>query len=214
MSQLSDTVLLEDHISNACVYRRCCTITRSAPARPAREAKAMRAFCWIWPPESDSASGNQLKRRLKEARFPSDENPGRDGLQEVAGSGGAAGRELLQCDYIPRERIWRSSDGHGTGKSHAATVLGVEACRQGYRVLFWTAAELVNTLVEAREERQLQRLLKRFDRFELVIVDDSATSLSPRREPSCCFKSSPIATKHLGPGDIQPGLRRMDEGLW
>ncbi len=39
-------------------------------------------------------------------------------------------------------------------------------------MLFWTVAELVNSLGEAREERQLQRQLKRFDRFELVVIDE------------------------------------------
>ena len=61
---------------------------------------------------------------------------------------------------------------HGTGKTHAATVLGVEACRRGYRVGFTTAAGLVNTLIESREERQLKRHLAKLARFELLIVDE------------------------------------------
>lgn len=35
---------------------------------------------------------------------------------------------------------------HGTGKTHGAIALGIEACRQGYRVAFATAASLVNQL--------------------------------------------------------------------
>ena len=61
---------------------------------------------------------------------------------------------------------------HGTGKTHAATVLGVEACRNGYRVGFTTAAGLVNTLIESREERQLKRYLAKLSRFELLVVDE------------------------------------------
>jgi len=38
--------------------------------------------------------------------------------------------------------------------------------------LFQTAAQLVNTLVEAREERLLQRYLKKLDRFDLLIIDE------------------------------------------
>ena len=60
----------------------------------------------------------------------------------------------------------------GTGKTHAAIALGVEGCRRGYRVLFSTAAQLVNQLVEAREERALERLQRRLDRFSLLIVDE------------------------------------------
>ena len=49
---------------------------------------------------------------------------------------------------------------------------GVEACRRGYRVGFTTAAGLVNTLIESREERQLKRHLAKLARFELLIVDE------------------------------------------
>ena len=66
-------------------------------------------------------------------------------------------RELAQCDYLGRGENLALIGTHGTSKSHAATMLGVEACRRGYRVLFQTAVQWVNTLVEAREERLLQR---------------------------------------------------------
>ena len=38
--------------------------------------------------------------------------------------------------------------------------------------MFSTAAQLVNQLVEAREERVLERLQRRLDRFRLLIVDE------------------------------------------
>ena len=59
-----------------------------------------------------------------------------------------------------------------TGKTHAATVLGVEACRRGHRVGFFSASGLVNTLVEAREEKQLERVFRKLSRFHLVILDE------------------------------------------
>src|SRR2546425_8797822 len=76
------------------------------------------------------------------------------------------------ASYITRRENVVLLGKHGTGKTHAATVFGVEACRRGYRVLFTTAAHLVNTLIEAREERQLKRSLGRLARYELVIIDE------------------------------------------
>lgn len=35
------------------------------------------------------------------------------------------------------------------GKTHLAIALGVEACRKGYTVKFWTAAKICNELIEA-----------------------------------------------------------------
>ena len=60
----------------------------------------------------------------------------------------------------------------GTGKTHLAIALGVEAARRRTRVAFVRAAELVRQLVEARDERHLGRLHRRYQRVDLLIVDE------------------------------------------
>ena len=46
----------------------------------------------------------------------------------------------------------------GTGKTHVATALAIEACHRGYQTRFYGVTELVTQLMEAREERQLLTL--------------------------------------------------------
>ena len=60
----------------------------------------------------------------------------------------------------------------GTGKTHVATALGVEACGRGKRVQFWKVTELITHLIEAREERQLARMKKQLARLDLLILDE------------------------------------------
>ncbi len=60
----------------------------------------------------------------------------------------------------------------GTGKTHMATALGIEACRNNFRTRFVTCYGLVTELIEARQEKALQRLLQRYARYELVILDE------------------------------------------
>ena len=60
----------------------------------------------------------------------------------------------------------------GTGKTHMATALGLEACKNNFRTRFVTCYGLVNELIEAREERELQRLLQRYSRYDLLILDE------------------------------------------
>jgi DNA replication protein DnaC len=60
----------------------------------------------------------------------------------------------------------------GTGKTHLAIALGVEAARQRRRVLFHRAADLVRLLLEARDQRELGRLHRRFQYVELLLVDE------------------------------------------
>ncbi len=61
--------------------------------------------------------------------------------------------------------------GTGTGKTHLATALGYEACSRGHAVKFVTAAALVNELTEARESRDLSRVVGRYSRTELLVLD-------------------------------------------
>jgi DNA replication protein DnaC len=60
----------------------------------------------------------------------------------------------------------------GTGKTHLAIALGVEATKQKRRVLFTRAADLVRQLLEARDARELTRLQHRLLRVDVLIVDE------------------------------------------
>jgi len=60
----------------------------------------------------------------------------------------------------------------GTGKTHLATALGVEACNRSIRTKFFTAAELVVRLSEAHKEGMLDKLLKSVLKTELLIIDE------------------------------------------
>ncbi len=60
----------------------------------------------------------------------------------------------------------------GTGKSHLLIGLGVAACEQGRRVRYATAAQLVNELAEAADERRLSRVVARYGRLDLLCLDE------------------------------------------
>ena len=82
----------------------------------------------------------------------------------------------------------------GTGKTHLAIALGVEATRQKRLVLFTRAADLVRQLIEARDARELTRLQQRLLRVDVLIVDELGFVPFDRiggELPSIC---SPIGT--------------------
>ena len=60
----------------------------------------------------------------------------------------------------------------GTGKTHLAIALGLSACQREHRVRFFTAAELANALVEAKEQKKLARKLEQLARYELIVLDE------------------------------------------
>ena len=92
-----------------------------------------------------------------------------------------ASERLLRQDRLPDletlEQLERAEDvviagPIGTGKTHLAIALGVEAARRHHRVAFVRAADLVRELVEARDELTLSRLHQRYLRVALLIVDE------------------------------------------
>ena len=60
----------------------------------------------------------------------------------------------------------------GTGKSHLLIGLGLAACEHGRRVRYATAAQLVNELAEAADERRLSRIVARYGRLDLLCLDE------------------------------------------
>jgi DNA replication protein DnaC len=80
--------------------------------------------------------------------------------------------ELAGGGYIERAEPVVFLGDCGTGKTHLLTGLCVAACRQKRRVRFATAAGLVNELVEAKQQMQLRRVLARWERYDLIAIDE------------------------------------------
>ena len=80
--------------------------------------------------------------------------------------------QLATCDYLERNEDVVIGGPIGTGKTHLAIALGVEAVQRRQRVASIRAADLVRELVEARDERTLSRLHQRYLRVALLIVDE------------------------------------------
>ena len=79
---------------------------------------------------------------------------------------------LKTLDFIENGQNIILSGNPGTGKSHLATGLGLEACMKGYKVLFITVPHLITQIRESRSEKRLRTLENRFEKFDLVICDE------------------------------------------
>jgi len=115
---------------------------------------------------------NRLVRRMREAKFPLVKTMDDFDLDAAEGLDLRLIRELVSCDYVRQKRNIILMGQSGTGKSHLATALGIEACRANIRTRFVSCYGLVNELVEAREERILQKMLARYSRYEVLILDE------------------------------------------
>ncbi|CAM5635356.1 ATPase AAA OS=Streptomyces aurantiogriseus OX=66870 GN=istB PE=4 SV=1 [Streptomyces aurantiogriseus] len=76
----------------------------------------------------------------------------------------------------------------GTGKSHMPIALGTEAAMKGYRVTYVLATKLVNELVEAADEKQLNKTIARYGRVDLLCIDELGYMELDRRGAELLFQ--------------------------
>lgn len=115
---------------------------------------------------------NMIQRRVKAARFPV--------LKELADFDFSALPQLNQAEILDLARgeflQKRNSlifiGNPGLGKTHLATGIALAACRQRHKVRFWTAASLVNELLQAQDEHRLHRFIASALKMDLVVLDE------------------------------------------
>ena len=115
---------------------------------------------------------NGRKRRLREAKFPLLKPLETFNFEAAADLDARLIKDLSNCDYVKKSRNVIFLGKSGTGKTHLATALGMEACKQGVRTRFVTGCGLANELIEARDEKVLARTVKRYAGYGLLIIDE------------------------------------------
>ncbi len=79
---------------------------------------------------------------------------------------------LAQLDFLDRREVVHLLGPPGTGKSHLAVALGVEAVKAGRSVYFSTLADLIASLAKAEREGTLRERIRFLSAFALLIVDE------------------------------------------
>ena len=115
---------------------------------------------------------SRVERRVKEARFPQPKLLTDLDFSAEPMPPKPQVMDLAQGRYIHEGRNVICLGNPGTGKTHVALGLGIEACRQEMRVRFWPVATLAAELEAAQEEHVLHRFLSRFGRWDLVVLDE------------------------------------------
>lgn len=94
---------------------------------------------------------------------------------------------LAQGDFVDRRQNVLFFGLPGTGKTHAAAGLGHALIEHGRTVLFMPTFKLVGRLLAARRDYELERELKRLDKFDVIILDDIGYVQQDREEMEVLF---------------------------
>ncbi len=174
MSTPPDTpqVLLEHHLKAL----RMPTILREYDkmARQCAEEKAdfPRYLLRLTELELLDRDRRATERRIRQARFPVVKSLDSFDFMAIPSLNKTLVLELARCEYLTRKENLLLLGNSGTGKTHIALALGLAACQRGHRVRFTTTASLVSELIEARDDKHLQRFQKQLAAYELLVVDE------------------------------------------
>jgi len=152
---------------------------------------------------------NGRKRRLREAKFPLLKPLETFKFEEAQDLDVRLIKELSACEYVKQSRNIIFIGKSGTGKTHLATALGMEACSQGVRTRFVTGCGLANELIEARDEKILSRVINRYAGYGLLIIDELGYVPFSKEGAELLFqvlaerheRKSVIITSNMGFGD-------------
>ena len=113
-----------------------------------------------------------IERRIKAAKFPATKSLDSFDFKAIPSLNKPLTMEHARCEYVDRRENVIALGPSGTGKTHVTLGLGLAACQKGLKVRFATASALVHELIEATDERRLQRLQKTLTSQDLLIIDE------------------------------------------
>ena len=122
--------------------------------------------------EIHQRENNRIQRGIKQAAFPVIKTLENFDFKAIPSLNKPRVLKLMQGEYIRKKENIILVGSSGVGKTHIATALGYEACRQGLRVKFYTAAGLINELLAAQQEYRLNRLEKQWLVPHVIILDE------------------------------------------
>lgn len=113
-----------------------------------------------------------IERKIREAHFTYRKYLDQFLLDELSPELRKSINELKTLSFIHQKENVILIGNPGVGKTHLAIGLGIQACLQSKTVLFVSVPNLVIELKEAMSKHQINAYKKKFERFDLVILDE------------------------------------------
>ena len=138
--------------------------------------------------ECDDRDHRRAERRIRDAGFPRPKRLEDFSFEANPAINPALIGQLATCDWVKAGYPLCLIGDSGTGKSHLLIGLGTRAAESGYRVRYTLASKLVNELVEAADDKHLTKLITRYGRVDLLLIDELGYLQLDRRGAELLFQ--------------------------
>jgi DNA replication protein DnaC len=122
--------------------------------------------------ECELRNQNSIQAKIRNARFPQKKLMEDFEITPFCKATQKKIHELSTLDFITRKENVILIGNPGTGKTHFATALGIKACTSSMSVLYVSVPNLVIELKEAMSKHQVAQYKKKFEKYQLVILDE------------------------------------------
>src|SRR5689334_22025325 len=193
----TDRTLREEAVRQHCRLLRLPTVAaqfgRLADEAMKQQYGPVRYLEALLAAELEERERSAIARRIFEAKLPRVKTLEEFDFGQAPQISAARIHQLAEGGYIQKAEPLVFVGEPGTGKTHLATGLCVAACRQRRRARFTTASGLINELAEAAHANQLSRALGRWERLDLICIDE--LGYVPLAETACELMFQVIADR-------------------
>ncbi|MEW6712199.1 MAG: IS21-like element helper ATPase IstB [Candidatus Riflebacteria bacterium] len=122
--------------------------------------------------EASALIDRRVERRIREARLPERKLLVDFDFKFQTGVEKSQIMELAKLDFVERKQGLILAGSSGTGKSHIAKALLLQACAKSYRCRYTTGGDMLNDLMAGLADNSLQRRLKQYISPEILLIDE------------------------------------------
>jgi DNA replication protein DnaC len=129
-------------------------------------------LCCLLELEVHGRDARNKKQRLSDAKFPVLKTLDTFQFEEIPNLDKNLVLKLFKGQYLSKFENIVFIGGQGTGKTHLSIALGIEACNNNKKVKYFSTADLIHQLLEARDEKQLLKIQEQLLKLDLLILDE------------------------------------------
>jgi DNA replication protein DnaC len=137
--------------------------------------------------ECEVRRANKIARLVKASKLPMEKTLENFDLKRLPLKIRQQVKILLEGSFVNKTENILAFGKPGSGKTHLLCAICHELAHQGRRVYFTTCDSIVQQLLRAKRDLELDKLLKKLSRFETIMIDDFGYVKQDRDEMEVLF---------------------------